>query len=261
MKAVDARPGFLDVIGALVLREMQSRYGDRGLSYLWALIEPGLYVGLAILWFTQTNRIVMVGMPLPLFLMTGVAPYILFYRVDQFLRTSIVANTGLLYHPSIAPLHLVLGRFLLAAPTEMFFLCLLFLGYYLGWHEQRAIPENFIPVIEALGLDLLFALGVGGSLAPIMVRYPGLGWTLGFLVRVIFVTSGVHYVPDYAPAQWQPIIYWNPMTHIIALFRTGFDASYPAHLLNPLYALSVGGGLLFLGLVLERYFGRQWIEA
>ena len=261
MTAVHARPSFFDIMGALVLREMQSRYGDRGLSYLWGLLEPGLYVSLALIWFTVTQKVIMVGMPLPLFLMTGIAPYILFYRVDQFVRMSIVANTGLLYHPAISPLHLILGRFFLSAPTELFFICILFLGYYIGWHEPRAIPVDFTPVVESVGLDFLFALGVGASIAPILIRYPGLGWTLGFLVRVIFVTSGVHYVPDYAPIRYQSILFWNPMTHIIALFRRGFDPGYPAHLLNPLYALTVGAGMLLLALVLERFFGRQWIEA
>jgi capsular polysaccharide transport system permease protein len=256
-----ARPGFFDVMTALILREMQSRYGDRGLSYIWGILEPAMYVAVAVLWFSVTNRIVMVGMPISLFLMTGIAPYILFYRVDQFVRTSIIANTGLLYHPSIAPLHLMLGRFFLEGPTEIFFLCFVFVGYGIGWNEPRAVPVDFGPIIEALGLDLLFAFGVGGAIAPIMIRFPGVGWTLGFLVRIIFMTAGVHYVPDYAPTAWQPIIFWNPMTHIITLFRTGFIPTFPSHHLSPLYALTVGGGLLLTALWLERYFGRQWIEA
>lgn len=251
----------LDVISSLVMREMQSRYGERGLGYFWGILEPAMYVGVAISWFIVTNKFVMVGWSMPLFLITGIAPYILFYRVDQFVRSSIVFNLGLLYHPSVSPLHLMLARFCLEAPTGIFFMFIIIFGYYLWSHDPMVIPVHPAAVVEAISLDLLFAFGVGGAIAPIMIRYPGLGWSLGFLVRVIYMTAGVHYVPDYAPKQWQPIIFWNPMTHIITLFRTGFGLNYPAHHLNAVYTLAWGGGLLFLALVMERYYGRQWIEA
>jgi ABC-type polysaccharide/polyol phosphate export permease len=48
------------------------------------------------------------------------------------------------------------------------------------------------------------------------------------------------------------------MTHVIALFREGFTAYYPAGPINPGYALFVACILIFIGFVAERFFVRRW---
>jgi capsular polysaccharide transport system permease protein len=247
-------------MGSLILREMRSRFGRRQLGYFWSIIEPAMYGGIAVVWFLLSNRVAQVDMPQVLFLLTGATPWFFFYRLDQFIRFAITRNTGLLYHPAISPFYLILGRFFLEIPTGIFFIGLVFVLYRIGMNDPRAYPVNWPPVLAAIALDAWLAFGIGGSIATILIRYEGLGWSLGFAVRIIFMTSGVHFVPDYAPPQWQPIIFWNPMTHIVMLFRMGFSSGYPAHHLNVPYTIVCLLILTLLCMVLERFWGRKWVE-
>jgi capsular polysaccharide transport system permease protein len=150
---------------------------------------------------------------------------------------------------------------LLEIPTGIFFIALVFVGYGIGFNEPRAFPVYWPPVLGALGLLSMAAFGVGGSIAAILLRYEGVGWSLGFGVRIIAMTGGINFVPDYAPPAWQPIIYWNPMTHIVMLFRTGFAPTYPAHHLDVPYAITVLVCLILVSLLMERFMARKWVEA
>jgi ABC-type polysaccharide/polyol phosphate export permease len=58
---------------------------------------------------------------------------------------------------------------------------------------------------------------------------------------------------------FRPIVYYNPMTHVIALFRQGFTDNYSNDAgIDPYYALFVALVLILVALVAERFFVRRW---
>ena len=66
------------VVHALILREMRTRFGRAQLGYLWALIEPTLFVLIFFALFALRGRTAVSGMPIALFLLTGTIPFIMF---------------------------------------------------------------------------------------------------------------------------------------------------------------------------------------
>jgi capsular polysaccharide transport system permease protein len=254
-----ARASLSGLIGALVLREMATRFGRRQLGYLWGLLEPAAFASVIFAIFIVMQRRIETTMPLGLFLLTGLCPWLLFYRTDNFVRACVHANITVLYHPVIVPLHLYISRFILEGATTITFAAFALIGYWIIWNQPQAIPQRPELVVEGACLSLAMGLGVGSCLAPLMIRFPGVAYMLGLGIRGLFLTSAIYYIPDYAPTMLRPVIAWNPLTHAIALFRSGFVGFYPAHMLTPSYTLMVAMTLIFIGLVMERFFVRRWI--
>jgi capsular polysaccharide transport system permease protein len=254
-----ARASFWGLIGALVLREMATRFGRRQLGYLWGLLEPAAFAVVIFLIFILMDRRIQTTMPMGLFLLTGLCPWLLFYRTDNFVRGCVHANIAVLYHPVVVPLHLYISRFILEAGTTLTFAALAFIGYWIIWNQPLAIPQRPVLVVEGACLALAMGLGIGSCLAPLMLRFPGVAYLLGFSIRGLFLTSGIYYIPDYAPRMVRPVIAWNPLTNAIGLFRSGFVGFYPAHMLMPGYTVMVAMTLIFIGLVMERFYVRRWI--
>ncbi len=253
-----AQPKFFNVMTALILRETRGRYGRRQLGYVWGLIEPGMYVLIALTIFTITGRSVMVEWPMPLFILTGMGPWLLFFRTDNYVRHCYGGIASLLYHPVLVPAHFMISHWLIEIATVVTFVVFAFVFYGIFWDEPRAIPRFVAPVVYSCIVSVMFGLGIGGSLAPLMVRWPGIAYVLGLFIRVLFLTSGVFYIPDYAPPLYRPVIYFNPMTHVIGTFRQGFSAAYPASGIDMPYAVIVSLFLIMLAFILERFFVRHW---
>lgn len=254
-----ARPGFLTVIRALMLREYGSRFARRRWGYVWAMIEPGAYVVSALTLFFLLDRRVLVRMSMPLFILTGMGPWLVFMRVDNFIRVSVTANIALLYHPVLKPLHMYIARFLTEAATVTVFFSLTFIGYGLLSGNPQVIPQHPEALVEGLCLCLAMAFGVGSCLSAVMIRSEGLAYASSFCIRAMSFTSGIYFLPDYAPPVIRPLVAWNPMTHAIALFRSGFMGIYPSHVMNPGYTVIVAATLIVTGLVAERYLVRRWV--
>ncbi len=89
------------VIHALMLRETKTRYGKHKLGYLWALFEPVLQVMVFVILFTMGGHETVSGMPLVLFVLTGVTPFILFRNTMQQGLNAIDANRALLTFPQV----------------------------------------------------------------------------------------------------------------------------------------------------------------
>ena len=252
-----AKPGLSSALWALILREMETRFGRRALGYAWALLEPGVYVVLMLSLFYIMDRQVRTEMPMPLFILTGICPWLIFMRIDNYLRVSIQTNIPVLYHPILTPLHIYLSRFILEGCTAIVFAMLALAIYGILWDVPQVIPVRPELVVAGTCLSLLMGLGVGTCLAPIAVRFPGVSYCMAFVIRSMFVTAGIYFLPDYAPPQLKPVILWNPMTHAVGLFRSGFVREYPAHGLMPWYTVLVAMVLILGGLVMER-FVRKW---
>ena len=117
MRPASAVLGQLEVLHALVLRETRTRFGEHQLGYLWALLEPLLWIGTFWAMYWLLSRSAPDGMELVAFLTTALAPYLLFRHVYSRAATAIGSNRGLLFYPQIQPLDLVWARTVLEFAT------------------------------------------------------------------------------------------------------------------------------------------------
>ena len=74
-------------IRALLLRELQTRFGQYRLGYVWVLLEPLLTIGFKLLIFGSLMQRVLSGISYEIFLVNGILPFFMFRSgVMQSLR-------------------------------------------------------------------------------------------------------------------------------------------------------------------------------
>ena len=71
-----------DVILALLIRELKTRFGTLKLGYLWAVLEPAMHVLVFAVIFHFRGTEIYSGVPTFLFLLAGIAPWLFFSYQD-----------------------------------------------------------------------------------------------------------------------------------------------------------------------------------
>lgn len=239
----------LRVIGALIRREMLTRYGRNNIGFLWLFVEPMLFI-LLTMWIWGVRRSGL-AIPIAAFAITGY-PVAMIWRnsVSRGMK-AISSNNALLYHRNVRMLDIFISRIVLevsAVIAAMLFLILACL--YLG---LMPLPENTPKVI--LGLILMawfgFALAmVVGSLAERSEVVSRLWSPFSFF---LFISSGIFTLVDWMPPQAQHYILMLPMAHGAELVRDGFFGSlFTAHY-DTGYLLLWNLLLTLAGLVMMRW--------
>jgi capsular polysaccharide transport system permease protein len=103
----------LRVIGAVLMREIITRFGRDNLGVLWLFVEPMMFtVGVLLVW-TFTRLASGRDLPIVMFCVTGYSSVLLWRNCVSRAATAIPPNFGLLYHRNVRPLDLILARALL----------------------------------------------------------------------------------------------------------------------------------------------------
>ncbi|TGV05381.1 sugar ABC transporter permease, partial [Alcaligenaceae bacterium 429] len=89
------------VIFALVLREMQTRFGSRRMGAFWLMFEPIASIAVMMVIFTVIRARQVPGMDFPIFLLTGIVPFMLMRNIALKLMDSVEANRALFAYRNI----------------------------------------------------------------------------------------------------------------------------------------------------------------
>ena len=143
------------VIHALMVREMKTRFGDYRLGYAWAVLEPLLQVLFFSLMYAFGNRTLVGGLAIPVFLATGIAPFLYFQKVVSKCQGAVSANQNLFLFRQVRVFDAFLVRFLLEMATNFVVLILLIGGAaWLGFDVQLVNSLTFFASLPAVKLAL-----------------------------------------------------------------------------------------------------------
>lgn len=120
------------VLGALLMREIQLRWGRRNLGFAWLFAEPLVFAfPVLVMWKMIGGGVQQHGMPLMPFLWSGYLPLLLFRHVTGHAIYTIRTNAALLYHRAVTPLDILFGRCLLEAAGNLAATVFSFLVFYM----------------------------------------------------------------------------------------------------------------------------------
>lgn len=219
------------VIGALILREIHTRFGRENLGYVWLFVEPAM-LGLGVAIWRTSVRGADSNMPGGLnkfsFFIVG---YIVFYLFRTLVNRSpngIEANFQLFYHSKVTVEAVMLARSLLDTAAVMVcagVFCVL-IGIFEGeWPsdplQMAAGVLMMFGLAHGLGLLLLSATAVGSQMVDRLV-HPFTYLMLPF--------SGMFYMVWWLPGPFQEVLLWVPLVHIMEFTREGqFGLGVPYH--------------------------------
>ena len=245
----------LRVIGALLMREIVTRYGRDNLGFLWLFVEPMMFtLGVTALW-AGAGLHHGTGLPIVAFAVTGYSSVLLWRNCATRCSMAIPPNMGLLFHRNVRVLDLFVARILLeVAGATISFLVLSIIWTSLGWMEP---PSDILLVVLAwgmlawLGASLALLVGGGTAHSDLIERI----WHP--IAYLLFPLSGAAFMVDWVPTRFQQIVLWVPMVHGVEMLRDGYFGSAVHTHYNPQYLALCCTLLTLTGLILVKEAGRR----
>jgi capsular polysaccharide transport system permease protein len=238
------------VVRALVLREIQARYGRGDIGYLWALVEPLMLLGVFLLLFTFTGRRSHAGMELVPFLGTGIIVFLSLRDMVRAVSSAVEANRGLLLYPQVTPFDAIVARSVLQVATFLVvFLVITGGAVLLGYASLPADPFGvLVALLAAAGLGV--ALGLLQQALTMLL--PILDHAQRVLWRVLMFTSCVFFTMKDLPIAAQEATAYNPIAHVIEQLRAAYFIAYETPIDGYGYVLAWILAASTFGLLMER---------
>ena len=225
----------LRVIGALMMRELTTRFGREGLGFAWLVGEPLIFCfGVIILW-SFSKPAYEHGVRIAPFVMTGYMSLLLLRHQIGLSQGALQANVGLLHHKQIAILHLYLARNLLeVAGTTVAFMVVYAALIALG---QVGLPHD--PLLLYSGWFILAWMGMGFALimAGLAMRFEFMERVVGLLSYLLIPISGAFFMVSWLPPAYRETFLLVPFPHAIEMIRAGVFGEFTATYYDPPYAL------------------------
>lgn len=244
---------------ALLMRELQTRFGDYRLGYLWAPLEVLLQMLLLLIVFGAVMQRVLPGMNYTLFLVTGMVPFFMFQHIATRSLGAVEANQGLLMYRSVRHIDIIVARSFLELVIYFFTFILLLAGFtFFGIAFD--INNLHIVLIGWLGM-FFFSLGL--ALILMIVGYYGgeIRKVISILFTILYFVSGVVYSVHIVPEPYLSYLMYNPFIHNLEMMRHALAPNYPIHHISMGYFWGWVVCVMFLGLALYRVCERDLIRS
>ena len=243
------------VVGALLMREVLTRYGRHNIGVLWLIVEPMLFtLGVATLW--QVARMHSDG-PIPVigFAVTGYSTVLLWRNASNRCAKAIEPNLSLMYHRHVKVLDIFAARVILelaGATASLAILSCLFIG----WGSMR-VPVDLLTVVVSWLLLCWFSAALGLIVGAVSERSELFERVWHIVTYLMFPLSGAVYMVHWLPKEAQEVVLWFPMVHGVEGLRHGYFGSAVHTYEQPFFFLQCNLGMTLLGLILVRQTARS----
>lgn len=238
------------VLGALLMREVLTRYGRHNIGFLWLFVEPMMFtLGVATLWsFASLDKFS--SLPIVAFAITGYSSVLLWRSMPSRCIAAIEANLSLLYHRNVRIMDVFLARIILeAVGTTISFVALTLLLWAIGWIEP---PEDVVKIALAWLMLAWFGAGLAlllGALAWSSETVDKLWHPASYL---LFPLSGAAFLVNSLPPAAQDVVLFLPMVHGAEYLREGFFGSEITARYDLAYMAACNAALTIAGLLRVR---------
>lgn len=243
------------VIHALVIRETRTRFGRHRLGYVWALVEPVLFIAFFAAMYAVIDRSLPYNLPVIAFLVTGFIPYLAFQKTSQQAMQAINGNKGLLFYPHVRPLDLVAARTILEIATHVVVFIMLMGGAAIV--EDIGRVDNLLVAAGGLMLGAGLGAALGLVWCGLSVLSNSVERLVGPLTRPLFWISALFFSTNELPSDARNILLYNPLLHVVELTRSGWFPGYDVPQVSLLYPAMWILVLFYFGLTLERVARRR----
>lgn len=246
------------LLGALIMREMATRFGRQGLGFAWLVGEPLIFCfGVIILW-SMTKPPYEHGVAVAPFVMTGYMSLIMVRHMISQLTTAIQSNKGLLYHRQIKPTHIILARIILEFGGNTIALIIVYSALLLL--GQISLPHDYLLLYGGWVLFTLNGVGIALILAGLTMFFEifeRLNSLIGYLMIPL---SGAFFMVAWMPENVRHLYLMVPMVHGVEMLRAGVFGDSVKTYYDWFYPAAAGAGMSILGLLMISA-GRDRVDA
>ncbi len=208
------------VIGALILREIYTRFGRENLGFLWVIGEPVLFcTGVTIMWsFVHPNgehNLSIVG-----FVITGYNPLTMWRHCVFRSIKAFESNGSLLFHRQVTTLDIIFARLLVEYyGSTVGFILTAGVAMLLGLMDP---PKDLPLVFAGWFFVMLFSAGTALLMAGLSEMSEIVEKLIGVMTYVSIPFSGAFTMVDWVPEKMQKYLLLSPSVHAFEMIRGGW---------------------------------------
>jgi ABC-type polysaccharide/polyol phosphate export permease len=247
----------LRVIGALLMREILTRYGRKNIGFLWLFIDPMLFTATIALMWSVIRSSHFDNISVVAFAVTGYSTVLLWRNMANRCLAAVEPNRSLLYHHSVKIIDFYAARILLeavGATVAFVFLAALFslFGFMSAPYDPLQVAIGWF-MLTWFGAALALVIGPLNELTSLTAKI----WTpISF---GLFFMSGALFLVDMLPPEAQRIMMWVPMVSGVEYLREGYFGPVLHFHYDMSYMAACNLGLTLVGLWQIRLLGRRTV--
>lgn len=222
---------WITLLKSLIVRDIRTRFAGGMLGYGWAILIPTTWVLAITLFFQWVGRSSPISADLPIFIATGMLPYLMFRQMITVLMRTCKAHRHLLTLGPTTCEDLFTAATLLELMNALI-VWLVVLGLAAGF---STVPLPADPLRLIAGILLAWMLGASfGRLAAILADISDSAQRIvPIILRPLFWVSGIFFIASELPDAALSVLWFNPLLHIVEYIRTGMFSNFSSHVATP----------------------------
>ena len=240
-----------DVIFALLLRELSSRFGKSRGGFIWVLVEPIAHLLVPIVIFGFIRQKMVPGVEFPVFLVYGFLPFLFFKAICMQIIDGVNAAQGLLSYRQVHMMDLFIAKVLAYAMIQVFVFVVVLAGLAMIGYD--VLPARPIELAAVVALTVILAFGLGLLFAAIASFIPDTRPIIKVLFMPLYFVSGILFPVTRFPEDWVRLMAINPVLHLVEMSREmALDGYRPTEYLSIEYPVALALGSMAIGFMLYR---------
>lgn len=207
------------VIGALIVRELTTRFGRENIGFLWMMAEPLLFAGLVAIVWTFMRGPQEHGVGIVAFVISGYLPLTLFRHAVTRCQSIFLANGSLMYHRQIKLLDFIFVRFLIEMIGGL--MAYLLIGVALIQFGQFPVPYDIGLMLAGWLLYGLFTLSICFIVAPLSEVSELIEKFMPVVTYLMIPFSGTFNMVSWLTPDVREIMLWSPPVSAMEIMRYG----------------------------------------
>ncbi|MEH0196588.1 ABC transporter permease [Caulobacter sp. CCNWLY153] len=243
------------VIGALILRELHTRYGRDNIGYLWMIAEPALLaMAVTALHMGSAGPHAGAVPPAP-FTIVGYCAFMIFRSVVTRAESALEANKPLLFHRCVTIFDLLASRAILEALSTVATMTILLAGAWsFGLAQPPARP---LLLMAAVGAMTWFSFAISMLVCAATYENRLVAKLVHPATYILMPISGAFFVLDWIPRPYRDWLAWSPMNQIFEMAHTGQFAGIDSPYFHGDQIVGWCLALTFVGLLALRVLRRH----
>ena len=241
------------VVGALLIRELLTRYGRNNIGFLWLFVEPAAFIIAVTLVWTWIRGVHLTDIPIVAFALTGYASLLLWRNAVSRCIGAVKSNASLLFHRQVTVVDIYTARIILELTSVTSVLMVLTVALWaIDW---LAMPEDVLQVIGGWSLLAWFAAALAMTIGGLADKAEVVGRFWPPFSYLLMAVSGVAFTVNALPPGAREFILWVPIIHAVEYLREGWFGSVMHAHYDIGYLTTVNIALSMIGFSLVRQIG------
>lgn len=234
---------YREVLGNLISTTLKMRYKNSTLGFLWSFLNPLFMMIVTALVFSMLFRFDIEHYALYIF--SGLLPWGFIVTVLTMGSSSIISAESYIkkvYLPKVLFPMQVIGSELINFGLSI--VVLYFIGFFLGIKITLATLVLPVAVLNMI----LFSFGLCLIVAVLTVYFRDMTHIIAITTNAFFYLCPIIYPMSMVPMEYHKYYSWNPLVHVLSLFRSAIFSNEIPTPRQFLYAFVVGISTFLIGL-------------